>query len=158
MSFETKLNKLYNQIAQKINEMIPIEWDSFSFNGEVKDEEGGVFFFFKPKDEKQHIYSHYIPKIYNVDKRYYNRELHQLFELTVDLQKAFINNDQEPWFSVTLLVNNIGKLNVHFDYTNWHNSDFGPSDRIQYFEYKYLDKNKEQVDLDLIEKMKKFEN
>lgn len=155
MSFEIELNRLYTQIAQQINDMIPTEWDSFSFNGEVKDESGGVFFFFKPKDEEQQIYSHYIPKIYSVDKRMYNKELHRLFELSVELQKIFIENDQEPWFSVTLLVNDTGKLKVHFDYTNWHESEFGPTARIEYFEYKYL--NNKQVDLDLMERMKKFE-
>lgn len=63
-----------------------------------------------------------------------------------------LNNDQEPWFSVTLLVNDIGKLNVHFDYTDWHESEFGPTARIKYLEYKFITKNKEQQDLDLINK------
>ena len=40
---------------------------------------------------------------------------------------------------------------------NWYDSKFGPTDRIKYFEYKYVDKNKEQQDIDLIEKMKRFE-
>ncbi|SFB99472.1 conserved hypothetical protein [Bacillus sp. OV322] len=107
MSFEIKLNRLYHKIAQQISDMIPTEWDSFSFNGEVMEESGGVFFFFKPKNEEQYIYSHYIPKLYSVDKRAYNNELHRLFELAIELQKVFIQNDQEPWFSVTLLKINV---------------------------------------------------
>ncbi|ASN04218.1 immunity protein YezG family protein [Virgibacillus necropolis] len=157
MSFEIELNKLYNEIAQQVNDMIPIEWENFYFNGEVKEREGGVFFFFKPKGEEQYIFSHYIPKLYSVDKRAYNKELHKLFELTVELQKVFTDNDQEPWFSVTLLVNDTGKLNVHFDYTNWHESEFSPAARIEYFMYKYGSNNKEKLDLGLIERMKEFE-
>ncbi|MBM7620083.1 uncharacterized protein (TIGR01741 family) [Bacillus tianshenii] len=157
MSFEIELNKIYNEIAQQVNNMIPIEWDNFYFNGEIKGEEGGVFFFFTPKDEVKHVFSHYIPKLYNVDKRAYNKELHKLFGLTVELQKVFTDNDQEPWFSVTLLVNDAGKLNVHFDYTDWHESEFGPTARIKYFEYKFITKNKQQQDLDLINRMKQFE-
>ena len=155
MSFEIELNKLYTEIAQQVNEMIPIDWDNFYFNGEVKDEEGGVFFFFTPKGEEQHVFSHYIPKFYSVDKRAYNKELHKLFKLTVELQRVFTDNNQEPWFSVALLVNDAGKLNVHFDYTNWHVSEFGPTNRIRYFEYKYIKNN--QTDLDLLERMKEFE-
>ncbi|GGB57386.1 DUF600 family protein [Virgibacillus dakarensis] len=61
MGFETELNKLYEQIAQQVNEMIPVEWSNFYFNGEVKDKEGGVFFFFRPKDNNQEaIFSHNI--------------------------------------------------------------------------------------------------
>ncbi|KGT37227.1 DUF600 family protein [Weizmannia sp. CD-2023] len=156
MSFETKLNELYKKIAQQVNDMIPTEWDKFYFNGEVKEGEGGVFFFFMPKGEEQPIFSHYIPTLYSVDKRAYNKELHKLFQLTVELQKIFTDNDQDPWFSVTL-INDTGKLNVHFDYTNWHESGFGPTDRIKYFEYKYISQNKEQLNLDLIERMKQFE-
>ncbi|MCM3439382.1 immunity protein YezG family protein [Metabacillus halosaccharovorans] len=157
VSFELELNRLYNEIAQQVNDMIPTDWDNIYFNGEVKEGEGGVFFFFTPKDDGKHIFSHYIPKLYSVDKRAYNKEVHKLFQLTVELQKVFADNDQEPWFSVTLLLNASGKLDVHFDYTNWFESEFGPTARIKYFEYKYLSQNNEQFDLDLIEKMKKFE-
>lgn len=115
------------------------------------------FLLFTPKGEEQHVFSHYIPKLYSVDKRAYNKELHKLFQLTVELQKVFTDNDQEPWFSVTLLLNDTGKLNVHFNYTNWHDSEFGPAARIEYFEYKYVSQNKEQLNLKLIERMKKFE-
>jgi uncharacterized protein (TIGR01741 family) len=156
MSFEIELNKLYEQIAQHVSDMIPVEWNEFYFNGEVKDEEGGVFFFFTPVDSNADaVYSHDIPDLYQINENAYDEELNKLFELTVKLQQVFIENDQEPWFSVTLLVNDTGKLKVHFDYTNWHESEFGPTARIEYFEYKYL--NNEQVDLDLIERMKKFE-
>lgn len=49
MSFETELNELYKEIAQQVNDMIPTEWDNFYFNGEVKEGEGGVFFFLRQK-------------------------------------------------------------------------------------------------------------
>ncbi|MFC0186697.1 immunity protein YezG family protein [Fictibacillus aquaticus] len=157
MSFESELNKLYKEIAQQVNDMIPTEWDNFYFNGEVKKGEGGVFFFFTPRGERQHVFSHYIPKLYNVDKRAYNKELHKLFQLTNELQEIFINNDQEPWFSVTLILDDTEKLNVHFDYTNWHKSEFGPTARIKYFEHKYLSTKKEELDIDLIKSMSKYE-
>lgn len=157
MNFENELNQIYEKIVQQINNIIPIEWEKFSFNAEVKDEEGGVFFFFKPKGGKEYIYSHYIPNLYGIDKKSYNKELHNLFNIAIELQNIFIHNNQEPWFSVTLLVNDKGKLNVHFDYTNWHESEFGPTERIKYFEYKYLNMSRKQVDINLIDKMKNFE-
>ncbi len=100
IGFEKELNVLYRSIAQKVNDMIPTEWVHFCFNGEVKDGEGGVYFFFTPKGEQQHIFSHYIPKLY---------------------------------------------------------SKLGAIDRIKYFEYKYANYNKEELDLSLIEEMRDFE-
>ncbi len=131
MSFENELNKLYRKIAEKINDMIPVEWEEFYFNGEVKDGEGGVHFFYTTLDEKQEYkYSHYIPRMYNVDRKIYNQFLHELFDLTVQLQQVFIDNQQEAWFSVTMIVNGEGKLTVRFSYVNWNDSEFGPSDEL----------------------------
>ncbi|PFX85858.1 immunity protein YezG family protein [Bacillus toyonensis] len=159
MSFENELNKLYRKIAEKINDMIPVEWEEFYFNGEVKDGEGGVYFFYTTLDEKQEYkYSHYIPRMYNVDRKIYNQFLHELFDLTVQLQQVFIDNQQEAWFSVTMIVNGEGKLTVRFSYVNWNDSEFGPSDRIFYFEYKYLNRElTDEIDKELMARMKKYE-
>lgn len=154
MNFETELNELYRQIVQQIDDIIPIKWSNLYLNSEVKDKNGGVFFFFTPIDSNESVYSHDIPYMYLIEESVYDKELHKLFELTAKLQQIFIDNDQQPWFSVTLLLNSVGKLTIHFDYTNWYESEFGPTDRIDYFEYKYISKNKEQ--LDLMERMKKF--
>ncbi|MDZ4485314.1 DUF600 family protein [Bacillus cereus] len=159
MSFENELNKLYRKIAEKINDMIPVEWEEFYFNGEVKDGEGGVYFFYTTLDEKQEYkYSHYIPRMYNVDRKIYNQFLHELFDLTVQLQQVFIDNQQEAWFSVTMIVNGEGKSTVRFSYVNWNDSEFGPSDRIEYFEYKYLNRElTDEIDKELMARMKKYE-
>ncbi|UTE73385.1 antitoxin YezG family protein [Rossellomorea marisflavi] len=157
MSFENELNQLYEKIAYQVHDIIPTEWDTFCFNGEVKEKDGGVFFFFKPTEKEEYVYSHFIPSLYGLDKKVYSKGLHQLFQLTVDLQRVFIENGQEPWFSVTLILERTGKLNVKFDYTDWHSSEFGPSDRIMYFEYKYVRQSDEPIDMRLIEKMKVFE-
>ncbi|HDR4907071.1 TPA: DUF600 family protein [Bacillus cereus] len=159
MSFENELNKLYRKIAEKINDMIPVEWEEFYFNGEVKDGEGGVYFFYTTLDEKQEYkYSHYIPRMYNVDRKIYNQFLHELFDLTVQLQQVFIDNQQEAWFSVTMIVNGEGKLTVRFSYVNWNDSEFGPSDRIEYFESKYLNRElTDEIDKELMARMKKYE-
>ncbi|WP_025150774.1 immunity protein YezG family protein [Bacillus sp. H1a] len=159
MSFENELNELYPKIAEKINEMIPAEWEEFYFNGEVKDGEGGVYFFYTTLDEKQEYkYSHYIPRMYNVDRKIYNQLLHELFDLTVQLQQVFIDNQQGAWFSVTMIGNGEGKLKVRFNYVNWNDSEFGPSDRIEYFEYKYLKRElTDENDKELMERMQKYE-
>jgi len=158
MTFETKLNELYSEIAQQVSDMIPVEWNELYFNGEVKVEEGGVFFFFIPvQHNNEFVYSHDIPDLYQINDKVYDEELRKLFKQTIELQKVFIDNDQEPCFSVTLIVNSLGNLKVHFDYTNWFESDFGPAARIRYFEYKYLDYKQENSNLELMKRMKEFE-
>ena len=43
------------------------------------------------------------------------------------------------WSSCTIKV--LGtNLSAEFDYAPWNESKFGPTDRIEFFEYKYLGK------------------
>ncbi|MHC8523511.1 immunity protein YezG family protein [Rossellomorea sp. H39__3] len=56
MSFENELNKLYEKIAYQVHDTIPTEWDTFCFNGEVKEKDGGVFFF-SSQQRKRNMYS-----------------------------------------------------------------------------------------------------
>ncbi|MCC2444171.1 antitoxin YezG family protein [Bacillus cereus] len=39
-----------------------------------------------------------------------------------------------------MIVTSEGKLKIYYGYTKWYQSTFGPNDRVDYFEYKYLGK------------------
>ncbi|MCF6796548.1 DUF600 family protein [Priestia megaterium] len=63
-----------------------------------------------------------MPRTYQVEKKAYNHSLHELFHLTVQLHNVFMENEQEPWYSVTMIVNDKTNLKVHFSYVNWNDS------------------------------------
>ncbi|EGL15895.1 hypothetical protein HMPREF9413_3469 [Paenibacillus sp. HGF7] len=51
-----------------------------------------------------------------------------------------------------------GKLNIEYDYTKWGESDFGPSDRLEYWESKYLNTvPQDETDRIKMDKMREFE-
>ena len=157
---ESDLNKIYQKIAEKVDEIIPIKWNAFYLNGEVDKKEGGVFFFFNTSDElDQYIYSHEIPDIFNVSEDDYDTQYIELFNFCIELQEKFIEYGQEPWYSFDMILQSNGKLNIHYGYTQWNKSDYGPTDRINYFQYKYLNRafsnGKEKKKF---EEMKKYEN
>ncbi|GIO86790.1 GNAT family acetyltransferase [Paenibacillus faecis] len=155
---EKKMNDLYRKIAEIIDHMIPLEWDEFYFNGEMENGEGGVFFFFKPKNEDDYVYSLDIPNNYDINSDEYNLLENKLFEVTNDLKNVFLENGQESWFSVTMKLTSEGKLKIEYDYTNWGDSNFGPSDRLEYWESKYLNNIPEdESDRIKIDRMKELE-
>ncbi|WP_079504823.1 immunity protein YezG family protein [Mesobacillus jeotgali] len=158
MDFETKLNMLYQNLTQTISDSIPTEWKEFYFQGEVQNGDGGVFFFFNTIDNDEYKYSYYIPEIYNVNRDAYEEYEDEIFDLTVELQETFIENDQDPWFSINIIVDAERQLKVYFDYTNWSATEFGPTARIKYFQYKYMKKVPEnKKDRELVERMKEYE-
>lgn len=155
---EEKMNDLYREIAEIINELIPEDWEDFYFNSEVGNGEGGVFFFFKPTSKHDYVYCRDILKKYNINSDIYNELMRNLLKVTNSLKNLFLENGQEPWFSITMKLTSEGKLNIEYDYTKWRESSFGPSDRLEYWESKYLNNiPQDESDRIKIDKMKEFE-
>ncbi|MBH4742064.1 TIGR01741 family protein [Staphylococcus aureus] len=135
MTFEEKLSQMYNEIANEISEMIPVEWEKVYTIAYVDDEGGEVVFnYTKPGSDELNYYT-YIPREYNVsEKVFYDlwTDLYILFKKLRDLFKE----DLEPWTSCEFDFTSEGKLNVSFDYIDWVNSEFGPMGREDYYMYK----------------------
>ena len=134
--FEEKLNEMYQEIANKINEMIPAEWEQVYTKAYIDDEGGEVLFYYtKPGDNDLHYYTN-IPRDYNVSEKIFSDLWDDLFGLFDKLRESFKGDNQEPWTSCEFDFTNKGKLNVAFAYIDWKNSEFGPLARERYYEYK----------------------
>ena len=51
--FENQLSQLFNDIANNVNRMIPVTWNDFYFNVELKEGDGEVFFYFNTKESPE---------------------------------------------------------------------------------------------------------
>ncbi|SCS37527.1 TIGR01741 family protein [Staphylococcus aureus] len=135
MTFEEKLNEMYNEIANKISGMIPVEWEQVYTIAYVNDRGGEVIFnYTKPGSDELNYYT-YIPREYNVsEKVFYDlwTDLYRLFKKLRDLFKE----DLEPWTSCEFDFTRDGKLNVSFDYIDWIKLGLGPLARENYYMYK----------------------
>ena len=54
------------------------------------------------------------------------------------MKKIFIGNSFPEWSAFTIKVDKNNKVSLDFDYAPWLESDFGPSARTSFFQYKYL--------------------
>ncbi|MBP2100470.1 ankyrin repeat protein [Enterococcus rivorum] len=64
--------------------------------------------------------------------------MEEVFSLLIKLQEVFKTNNQELWCSFTMVVDSELKMQANFDYIDWSSSNFGPTDRKDYFKYKYI--------------------
>ncbi|MCD8804738.1 TIGR01741 family protein [Staphylococcus warneri] len=136
MEFEMKLNEMYQEIANKISDMIPAEWEKIYTKAYINEESEEVFFnYTTPGSADLHYYTD-IPKDYNVSEEIFDKLSDELYDLFESLRGIFKENNQEPWTSCEFDFTNEGKLNVSFDYIDWKNSEFGPLAREYYYEYK----------------------
>ncbi|QDZ82803.1 immunity protein YezG family protein [Priestia megaterium] len=137
---ETEINQFYREISETVNEMIPTKWTKIYFYAQISETGGGTYFFYNTlENEKNYKYSLEIPCEYDdIDKEFYKVKDQALFELSNRLRNVFKDNQQELWYSFTLSVNSDGKLKVHYDYTNWFDTDYSFDDQLVIWEYKYL--------------------
>ena len=136
MEFEENLNKMYQEIANKINEMIPVEWERVYTMAYMNEESEEVFFnYTTPGSEELHYYTA-IPKEHSVSKKIFDGLLDELYECFEKLRDLFKEENQEPWTSCEFDFNNEGKLNVSFGYIDWKKSEFGHLARVFYHQYK----------------------
>lgn len=134
-----KLNSLYIEIAETINNMIHGEWSEFYFYAQISETGGRTYFFYKPtSDIEEYKYSLEIPYEYNIDEKEFKVSDRKLFSSADKIRKVFKDEEQELWHSFTLFLQKTGKLKVHFDYTEWFNTNYSFNDQLKIWEYKYL--------------------
>ncbi|GAB5665164.1 TPA: TIGR01741 family protein [Staphylococcus aureus] len=135
MTFEEKLSQMYNEIANKISSMIPVEWEKVYTMAYIDDEGGEVVFnYTKPGSDELNYYT-YIPREYNVSEKVFYDLWTDLYRLFKKLRNAF-KEDLEPWTSCEFDFTREGNLKVSFDYIDWIKLGFGPSGKENYYMYK----------------------
>ncbi|MFU2164683.1 immunity protein YezG family protein [Streptococcus pluranimalium] len=136
-STEQKIQEKIIEILKSVDQTIPVDWTEVYINIEMSEDGGGVFFDFKPKNSSSFHYSVLIPEDFNVDNKYVEKLLDEQFELGYELWKIFNDNDLPAWSSVVISYVN-QKLSTNFDYASWGTSEFSPTDRRNFYKYKYL--------------------
>ncbi|PZK15286.1 TIGR01741 family protein [Staphylococcus aureus] len=136
MNFEEKLSQMYNEIANEISGMIPVEWEQVFTIAYVTDQAGEVIFnYTKPGSDELNYYT-YIPREYNVSEKVFYDLWTDLYRLFKKLRNAFKEEDLEPWTSCEFDFTREGKLKVSFDYIDWINTEFDQLGRENYYMYK----------------------
>ncbi|MEC1551570.1 antitoxin YezG family protein [Bacillus haynesii] len=133
-----KMEKLYQEIAEGINEIIPTEWEKVYLYAEILDDSSEVFFYFNVPQNKDYIYSHNIPEHFNVSEDIYDELLFELHDLFEDLQNEFKQNNPEVWTNLTLTLERNGKFSINYNYDDVIKSDLNGSQRQIIWEYKNL--------------------
>ncbi|HDG5659264.1 TIGR01741 family protein [Staphylococcus aureus] len=135
MTFEEKLSKIYNEIANEISSMIPLEWEKVYTMAYIDDGGGEVFFnYTKPGSDNLNYYTD-IPKEYNISVQVFDDLWMDLYDLFEELRDLF-KEDLEPWTSCEFDFTREGKLKVSFDYIDWINTEFDQLGRENYYMYK----------------------
>ena len=87
-----RMDEYFKSIAEQVNEMIPVIWNTFYLFGELADDSsgGGVYFYFdEDVNKNEYIYSLDIPEKYNITKDEFRKKSSLLFDTVYDLKEMF---------------------------------------------------------------------
>ncbi|NMD71600.1 antitoxin YezG family protein [Bacillus sp. DNRA2] len=135
---EKEMNRLYKEITEKVNEMIPEDWNKFHFYAQISENGGGTYFFYNTIENNLYKYSLEIPLKYQIDEDEFERNEDLLYKLSKKLREVFKDNGQELWYSFTMSLESSGKFTLHYDYTNWFDTEYSFSDQMIIWKNKYL--------------------
>lgn len=131
-----RMEDLYQNVANTIDNMIPEDWDRVLLYAEVRVGFSQVFFYYYPIGSQKPIYSLDILDIFNLDKRKHKELKHNLYEYFEELWKEFMVQEQEQWTSLTYLLDSTGRMKINYGYEDI--SLLSPVEKQEKWEAEYL--------------------
>ncbi|WP_196591662.1 immunity protein YezG family protein [Pectinatus frisingensis] len=131
-----KMEELYGQIADLLNQMIPEEWSRILLYSEVREGMSQVYFYYYRTSQDKPIYSLDIVDIYNIDKQNFKNFDHKLYDCFERLWEEFKIQGQEPWTHLTFFLDSTGKMKIDYSYEDV--SEISPVEQQEKWEAKYL--------------------
>ncbi len=112
---ESRLTKYYSEIANKLNEMIPCEWEKVVLYAEEIGNVSSAGFYFFTSDNEAH-YSESIPTNYNVTEMEFSTLLRELWKINKKLWLEFKQANEPTWCAFTFELNNDWKFKIKYQY------------------------------------------
>jgi len=135
---EKELAAIYSKIAQKLAEMIPVEWDKVYLLGEV--EKGQLSytatFYFIETETKYIVRGIEIPSIYDVSEDEHDKSDSELCDLVFELNNCFKDNGQDLWEQAIFVLNSDGSFDIDYKYNVAKKDDGGSNTRQLIWAYE----------------------
>ncbi len=135
----SRMNEIYHDIASKVNDLIPVEWEKVFLYGEVLYDSERVFFYFVPKANHELVYSLDIWRKYNIERSTYKTYRNLLYDSIFDLHNEYKKHYEKIWTNLTLILENTGKFSIEFNYDDIYNSVFNDIERHLIWKYEVMD-------------------
>ncbi|NMM64565.1 DUF600 family protein [Clostridium sp. P21] len=117
------INKIYNMIENKLEEIIPVEWEKIILYAEVTEDLVISYFYFYESNKREPVYSLDIDEEYNLDDEEVEELSDELDECLRELWKVFLLEKQKQWTNITMYINNKREFNIDYDYNDIRNED-----------------------------------
>lgn len=120
---KTETERLYQQIADTIVEMIPEEWSRVLLYAQVDEESAIVYFYYFPKGKDTPEYSLDITGKWDVPPAEYNAVEKKLYDLFIGHWRETRAQGRQAWTNLTLKLDRRGRIEIDYDDSDKEESD-----------------------------------
>lgn len=113
---EDYLKKYYAEIANQLNEIIPVEWKKIIMYAEDLGDSSSVSFYFYTKEDNNIHHSGNIPDDFSVPRNIFRKLLRELRGTIKNLRNEFAKENEKLWYTLTFVLEEDWRFNVKFGY------------------------------------------
>ena len=113
---EDNLKKYYAEIANQLNEIIPVEWKRIIMYAEDLGNSSSVSFYFYTKEDDNIHHSGNIPEDFSVSRNIFRKLLRELRGTIKNLRNEFHKENEKLWYTLTFTLEEDWRFNVKFGY------------------------------------------
>ena len=111
-----KNEKLYQVLANKLNEIIPEHWENILLYAEVNEFARTVYFYYYPQNKPNPIYSLDIEDLFLIDNNKNNAKTLDMEKTIVEIWENSKLNNGEIWEQMTFILDSTGKFRTEYSY------------------------------------------
>lgn len=120
---EGLIKEMYEELGDKLKNIIPVKWDKILLRAEVQKEVNSVYYcFYESESGKLKDYSSLINQ-YGVDRKrrmFYTLELSGIIQRLYD---QFAKHGEEKWTNLTFILEKDGSVQADYGYEDLDKSD-----------------------------------
>lgn len=134
----SKYESLYSEIANKLNEIIRVQWDRILFYAEVEPGVVNHYYCFYEASSGSLVQFRDIANLYGINEDELRMEEFKLTSFVEELNNEAAHNQQDPWTTITLILERNGELHIDYSYENLRDTSIVY--RRKQWKKKYLNK------------------
>ena len=119
VKMEKQLAKLYKQLAEMLNSIIPTQWSRVYYLGEVVKEKAAwssTFYYLDSKSGQIERAHDEIRRVYGISRLEYLEQVNELNSVLLEMYECFAEHSQELWEQISFSLSSTGEFKVDFKY------------------------------------------
>lgn len=133
---ESKFLPFYQAIANKLDEIVPEEWDEIVMYAEEFAGTATANFYYRQHKDEKYLSGGKIPDDYGVDTKTHLRLMQELIVNVKNFKKEYLRQNQQEWKALTFYLRNDFKFRVEYSYEI--NEEVDSYERQIYWAYETL--------------------